>query len=74
MSDPRNDLQRDAGANASGSQSDSAETYDIVDSGQSEDIENSLTAQGYSDRAEGEAPTGDGPVVEGSAVTEPPGE
>lgn len=42
---------RDTGTNASGNQSgDSAETYDIVDSGQSEDIENSLTGQGTSDR------------------------
>lgn len=36
----------DPGSNASGSQSDSAQTYDLVDSGQSEDIESSLTAQG----------------------------
>lgn len=50
MSDPRND-PNDPGANASGSQSgDSAQTWDSVDSGQSEDIENSLTGQGYSDR------------------------
>lgn len=40
----------DGGSNASGNQDDSAETYDIVDSGQSEDIENSLTGQGVSDR------------------------
>ncbi len=40
----------DAGANASGNQSDSAVTWDSVDSGQSEDIENSLTGQGTSDR------------------------
>jgi hypothetical protein len=40
----------DAGSNASGNQSDSAVTWDSVDSGQSEDIENSLTAQGTSDR------------------------
>lgn len=39
------------GSNASGNQSgDSAETYDVVDSGQSDDIENSLTGQGTSDR------------------------
>jgi hypothetical protein len=39
------------GSNASGSQSgDSAETYDVTDSGQSDDIENSLTGQGISDR------------------------
>lgn len=41
---------KDPGANASGNESDSAVTYDLVDSGQSEDIENSLTAQGTSDR------------------------
>jgi hypothetical protein len=41
---------KDAGANASGNQSDSAVTWDSVDSGQSEDIENSLTGQGTSDR------------------------
>ncbi|MFC5502523.1 flavin-containing monooxygenase [Lysinimonas soli] len=40
----------DTGANASGNQSDSAQTWDEVDSGQSDDIENSLTAQGTSDR------------------------
>jgi len=40
----------DTGANASGNQSDSAVTWDSVDSGQSEDIENSLTGQGTSDR------------------------
>jgi hypothetical protein len=39
------------GSNASGNQSgDSAQTWDEVDSGQSEDIENSLTGQGTSDR------------------------
>jgi hypothetical protein len=37
-------------SNASGNQSDSAETWDSVDSGQSDDIENSLTGQGTSDR------------------------
>lgn len=48
--DPRTD-PNDPGANASGSQSgDSAQTWDSVDSGQSEDIENSLTGQGFSDR------------------------
>lgn len=56
---------RGMATNASGNQSgDSAETYDIVDSGQSEDIENSLTGQGTSDRetlmdivdAEGDTP------------------
>ena len=41
---------QDAGSNASGNESDSAVTYDSVDSGQSEDIENSLTGQGTSDR------------------------
>jgi hypothetical protein len=40
----------DTGSNASGNQSDSAVTWDSVDSGQSEDIENSLTGQGTSDR------------------------
>jgi hypothetical protein len=41
----------DDGSNASGSQSGgSAQTWDVVDSGQSEDIENSLTGQGVSDR------------------------
>ena len=42
--------QADTGANASGNQSDSAVTWDSVDSGQSDDIENSLTGQGTSDR------------------------
>lgn len=38
-------------SNASGSQSgDSAQTWDSVDSGMSEDVENSLTGQGISDR------------------------
>jgi hypothetical protein len=41
---------KDAGSNASGNESDSAVTYDSVDSGQSEDIESSLTGQGTSDR------------------------
>ena len=36
--------------NASGNQTDSAQTWDTVDSGQSEDIDNSLTGQGTSDR------------------------
>jgi hypothetical protein len=46
MSNDKND-----GSNASGSQSgDSAQTWDSVDSGMSEDVENSLTAQGVSDR------------------------
>ncbi len=40
----------DHGTNASGNESDSAVTWDTVDSGQSEDIENSLTGQGTSDR------------------------
>jgi hypothetical protein len=40
------------GSNASGSQTGgTAQTEDVVDSGQSEDIENSLTGQGVSDRA-----------------------
>ncbi len=47
MSDEKNDT----GSNASGSQSGgSAQTWDVVDSGQSDDIENSLTGQGISDR------------------------
>jgi hypothetical protein len=48
MSDPR---ENDPGANATGSQTD-AESPDwtLVDSGQSDDIENSLTGQGVSDR------------------------
>ena len=37
-------------SNASGNQSESAQTWDEVDSGQSDDIENSLTGQGVSDR------------------------
>jgi hypothetical protein len=37
-------------SNASGNQSDSAQTWDEVDSGQSEDIENSLSEAGTSDR------------------------
>lgn len=41
----------DKGSNASGSQSgDSAQTWDSVDSGMSDDVENSLTGQGVSDR------------------------
>ena len=45
------DTKKDDGSNASGSQSGgSAQTWDVVDSGQSEDIENSLTGQGISDR------------------------
>ena len=46
-----NDSEKTTGSNASGSQSgDSAQTWDSVDSGQSEDVENSLTGQGVSDR------------------------
>lgn len=37
-------------SNASGNQSESAQTWDSVESGQSEDIENSLSAAGTSDR------------------------
>ena len=45
------DDKPDTGSNASGSQSGgSAQTWDVVDSGQSDDIENSLTGQGVSDR------------------------
>lgn len=48
MSDPRD---TDPGANATGSQSDPASPdWGLVDSGQSDDIENSLTGQGVSDR------------------------
>ncbi len=49
--DEAHERDGDDGSNASGSQSGgSAVTWDVVDSGQSEDIENSLTAQGVSDR------------------------
>ena len=45
------DHGNDAGSNASGSQSGgSAQTWDSVDSGKSDDVENSLTGQGISDR------------------------
>jgi len=45
------DEHEDTGSNASGSQSGgSAQTWDVTDSGQSDDIENSLTGQGVSDR------------------------
>jgi hypothetical protein len=37
-------------SNASGNQSESAETWDEVDSGMSDDVDNSLTGQGTSDR------------------------
>lgn len=47
MSENESSRRPDAGASQS---DDSAETADAVDSGQSEDIENSLTAQGVSDR------------------------
>ena len=48
--DQKHDAKHD-GSNASGSQSGgSAQTWDSVDSGQSDDIENSLTGQGVSDR------------------------
>lgn len=44
-------MSDDKGSNASGSQSgDSAQTWDSVDSGMSDDVENSLTGQGVSDR------------------------
>ena len=46
-----NDNDKHDGSNASGSQSGgSAQTWDSVDSGMSEDVENSLTGQGVSDR------------------------
>lgn len=45
------DHENDTGSNASGSQSGgSAQTWDSVDSGMSDDVENSLTGQGISDR------------------------
>lgn len=61
MSDTR---ANDPGSNASGSQSGDHPDWALVDSGQSDDIENSLTGQGVSDRetvedirdAEGDAP------------------
>ena len=43
--------QREHGAiNSSGSQSGGSAQTDAIDTGQSEDIENSLTGQGVSDR------------------------
>ncbi|MEO5921276.1 MAG: hypothetical protein ABIQ01_09045 [Pseudolysinimonas sp.] len=49
--DSENDTEKHDGSNASGSQSGgSAQTWDSVDSGMSEDVENSLTGQGISDR------------------------
>ena len=63
------------GTNASGNQSgDSAVTWDVVNSGQSEDIENSLTGQGTSDRetvADIAKAEGDGPVPDDAADIEP---
>ena len=47
MSDPR---ENDPGSNATGSQSGENPDWALVDSGQSDDIENSLTGQGVSDR------------------------
>lgn len=49
MSDPRTDAN-DLGENATGSQSGDHPDWTLVDSGQSDDIENSLTGQGTSDR------------------------
>jgi hypothetical protein len=37
-------------SNASGDQSESAQTWDEVDSGMTDDVDNSLTDQGTSDR------------------------
>jgi len=37
-------------SNASGNQSESAQTWDEVDSGMSDDVDNSLTGQGTADR------------------------
>jgi len=63
------------GSNASGNQSgDSAQTWDVVDSGQSDDIENSLTGQGTSDRqtvADIAKAEGDGPIPDDEADIEP---
>jgi hypothetical protein len=51
MSDEKNEHADDPGSNASGSQQGgSAVTWDSVDSGMSDDVENSLTGQGISDR------------------------
>lgn len=51
MSEDKSEHRDDPGHNASGSQSGgSAQTWDSVDSGMSEDVENSLTGQGISDR------------------------
>ena len=52
MSDEKHDPEAaDTGSNASGSQQGgSAVTWDSVDSGMSDDVENSLTGQGVSDR------------------------
>lgn len=51
MSNPTDNTPTDLGANATGSQSDpDAPDWTLVDSGQSDDIENSLTGQGVSDR------------------------
>ena len=62
-------------SNASGNQSgDSAQTWDVVDSGQSEDIESSLTGQGTSDRetvADIAKAEGDGPIPDDEADIEP---
>ena len=50
MSDPRATDATDPGENATGSQSGDHPDWSLVDSGQSDDIENSLTGQGTSDR------------------------
>ena len=69
MSDPRETEAgaTDPGANATGSQSDPASPdWGLVDSGQSDDIENSLTGQGVADRetvADIESAEGDGETV-----------
>lgn len=47
MSDPRDD---DPGQSSKGSQSGNEPDWGLVDSGQSDDIESSLTAQGVDDR------------------------
>jgi hypothetical protein len=72
MSDPRTpDGQNPDGQNSTGSQSGDEPDYTLVDSGLSDDIENSLTGQGTSDRetagdiaAEEESAGGDVPNVD----------
>jgi hypothetical protein len=44
------DIREEDGSNATGNQAESAVTEDVVDSGQSEDIQSSLNDQGSTDR------------------------